>query len=185
MSFDPYGYRDQPQQPPDGTAPVPVDLNALNAQHAAATAARDRVMLPGVFLLVLGVLNGLFTAFLAFCSYTSLNAPPEVLAKAKADLTPAQREQFAKLEEMGYTYEGIIRTFGKAMSIMSVVSLLCTVLMILGGVRMIALRSYALCMFAAVFTAIPCVSGCCCMGQVVGIWAAIVLLNDDVRRAFR
>jgi hypothetical protein len=54
-------------------------------------------------------------------------------------------------------------------------------------VRMLQMRSYILCVIASLISAIPCVSlsGCCCIGQGVGIWALVTLFNSDVRSSFR
>jgi hypothetical protein len=60
-------------------------------------------------------------------------------------------------------------------------------LVILGGVRMLSLKSYGLAFLASVTAAVPCVSliACCGVGEIVGIWALVVLLQPDVRAAFR
>ena len=65
--------------------------------------------------------------------------------------------------------------------------LLGVILSLLGGMRMLALRSYGLCIAGAVSAAIPCVScsGCCGFGEIVGIWALVVLLNADIKAAFQ
>ena len=61
---------------------------------------------------------------------------------------------------------------------------LVAVLTLFGSIRMLSLHSYGLAMFGAILTAIPCVTPCCLVGQIAGIWAIIVLMNPDVRRAF-
>jgi hypothetical protein len=67
------------------------------------------------------------------------------------------------------------------------VAAIVALLVILGAARMLVLKSYGLSLFAAILTAIPCISpsACCLLGEGVGIWAVIVLLNPDVRSAFR
>ena len=52
---------------------------------------------------------------------------------------------------------------------------------------MLSLRAYGLAVAASVITAIPCIScsACCGLGEGIGIWALVVLLNNDVRAAFR
>jgi len=37
----------------------------------------------------------------------------------------------------------------------------------------------------AILTAIPILSPCCLLGQIVGIWALVVLFNSDVHAAFK
>jgi hypothetical protein len=60
-------------------------------------------------------------------------------------------------------------------------------IILFGGIRMILMRSYALCLVASILATTPCLSptGCCCLGNVVGIWGLVVLLSPDVRDAFR
>jgi hypothetical protein len=201
MTFDPFGHisgqpPQQPQQPPDGTAPIPVHTGDTRPPDQAA---RERAMLPGVFLIVLGVLNALMLLLAAFNLVTLLMVSDEVLEEVnnkqvdqvleslkKANAPPAWIElavwllpkaDGATLKRQHYTSNGI----------QAVVTALGSLLLILGGLRMTQLRSYALAMSAAIFAAIPCLSvpGCCCIGQVVGIWAFIVLLGTEVRAAFR
>jgi hypothetical protein len=77
-----------------------------------------------------------------------------------------------------YVYGG----FGGA-----VAGVLSGVLAIVAGVRMLALKSYGLAVFSSVVLAIPCVScsACCGLGEGIGIWALVVLMNEEVRAAFR
>ncbi len=204
MSFDPYGPNqptrqpgDQPPAPqpsparipPDGTPPVEVDVNALNVGGQPDQAARNKVMLPGIFLIVLGVFNLLWVLVLGSGSYFYSSLTPEVWKKAKGEMNARQLEQIEKMEadlaRQGHEIVPLMNQVGRWMGGFGVVSLLTSLVMILGGARMMVLRSYALCMFASVLAAVPCVSGCCLVGQIVGIWGAVVLMGDDVRRSFR
>ena len=73
-----------------------------------------------------------------------------------------------------------------------VISLLMTVLglagaglVILGGFKMLKLRSWVLCVIASFVAMIPCFTSCCCVvGLPIGIWALVVLFNSEVKRAF-
>lgn len=53
-----------------------------------------------------------------------------------------------------------------------------------GALKMKSLQSYGLAMTAAIIVMLPC-SCCCLIGLPVGIWALVVLLNADVKAAFR
>jgi hypothetical protein len=68
-----------------------------------------------------------------------------------------------------------------------VVGALLALLTLIGGIRMRGLRSYGLAMVGAIIAMIPCLSpsACCILGEVAGIWAIAVLLNQDVKSAFR
>lgn len=69
--------------------------------------------------------------------------------------------------------------------IFSVIWLLMGVVVIYGAIKMKALQSYGLAFAAAVLAALPCTSPCCFIGLPIGIWAIVVLLNEDVKRSFR
>jgi predicted lysophospholipase L1 biosynthesis ABC-type transport system permease subunit len=55
---------------------------------------------------------------------------------------------------------------------------------IFGALKMKDLSSYGLALAAAILVMVPCLSPCCFLGIPVGIWALVVLLNQDVKRAF-
>jgi hypothetical protein len=70
----------------------------------------------------------------------------------------------------------------------SFLGVLITFLGLMGGIRMMQLRSYGLAVTGSIATAIPCLSlsGCCCgLGQVVALWCIIVLMNPEVRASFK
>lgn len=59
-------------------------------------------------------------------------------------------------------------------------------LIVFGGVQMLNQKMYGLAMTSAILCILPCVTclGCCGVGEGIGIWALIVLMNEDVKRAF-
>lgn len=54
-------------------------------------------------------------------------------------------------------------------------------LVIIGAVRMVRAKSYGWGMAASIITMIPCLTGCCCSGPLIGIWGLIVLSSADAR----
>ncbi|MBY0231744.1 MAG: hypothetical protein K2W96_20855 [Gemmataceae bacterium] len=216
MSFDPFGYdptkprpegvqptpgegapqpQPQPQptgsvQPPaDGTAPVPYQGDMQPTGDPAR--ARERAQLPGIFLIVLGVLNLVWVLAVGFYGFIFSSLTPERWAALVAQMPPEQRAQFDKMEadlaKQGMTFIGVMRAAGTFFLVTGGVALLASVFIIIGGVLMVQLRGFGFCVFAAILTAVPLVSGpaCCCLGEAVGIWALVVLLSNDVRMAFR
>jgi hypothetical protein len=69
--------------------------------------------------------------------------------------------------------------------VFAIIWLLMSGVVIFGAIKMKSLQSYGLAFAAAVLAAVPCTSPCCFIGLPVGIWAIVVLLNDDVKRSFR
>jgi hypothetical protein len=57
------------------------------------------------------------------------------------------------------------------------------VIVLVGAIRMRKLKSYSLAVTAATLALMPC-SGCCIVSLPCGVWALVVLLNQDVRAAF-
>ena len=66
----------------------------------------------------------------------------------------------------------------------STIGLLFAGLLVFAGMKMMKLESWGLCLAASIVAIIPCISPCCCVGLPVGIWAVVVLLNDEVKTAF-
>lgn len=54
-----------------------------------------------------------------------------------------------------------------------------------GGLQMRKLESYKLCCAGAILACIPCCSPCSIVGIPFGIWALVVLLDPQVKAAFR
>jgi hypothetical protein len=181
MSYDPSAYR--PDQPPEGLGPP--DLPPLG--YPDTSAARARVQLPAMFLMIVGGLNLLVTVYFIV---GTVNAAVKPAQRVYEEMQAAQ----AAMEKMGLKAEMEKKTpdevKNQALLVNGVGVLLtglCALLSILGGWRMYRLRSYGLSVVGAVAAAIPCLSGsaCCGVGEVVGLWAIVVLLNQEVREAFR
>jgi hypothetical protein len=80
-----------------------------------------------------------------------------------------------------------IKTFDATLfSGIALVILTAAVLMIVGGKRSRALKSYWLAITASCLAAVPCVSPLACLGLgiAVGVWALVVLLRRDVSGCF-
>ncbi|MEW6071076.1 MAG: hypothetical protein AB1726_00595 [Planctomycetota bacterium] len=58
-------------------------------------------------------------------------------------------------------------------------------LVLWGALRMMKLQNHTLAVVVSVLAMIPVLSPCCCVGIPVGIWALVVLLNDEVKQAFQ
>jgi hypothetical protein len=188
MSFDPYGYQDS-IPPSSGGLGGPSESPNVSLH---LTQAMERVKLPGVFLIVVGILNLLValaqtggTVYVGVQSademYTSQVERYEQMGKSMPMFNEMAKEMRKKKPDE-------LKTQSVALNAaMSVALFVASLLIIFGGIRMIQLRSYGLCMFASIVAAVPCISvtGCCCVGEIVGIWSVVVLLNPQVRMMFR
>jgi hypothetical protein len=64
-------------------------------------------------------------------------------------------------------------------------SLLVDAAIIYGALQMQRGQSYGWAVAAALLAIIPCISSpCCCLGLPFGIWALVVLMGEEGRRAF-
>ena len=179
MSYDPYSPDVPPSQP------------GLDVE-----AARRRVQLPAIFLIVLGVLNLLLALYWVTSTVWTTLTPARALAE--------QQQRVVEMADKMFPGYGIKDTFAQQMAnrtpeqmktqavvtgcLASAILLLTALLPLIGGVRMLKLRSFGLAVVSAIAVAIPCtsLSGCLCLvGQIVGVWALVVLLNPDVRSAFQ
>jgi hypothetical protein len=162
----PYGL-DDPQRPPDDSA------------------ARGRVTLPAIFLLIVSVLNLLAGLLLMAEGIFMKQGGPDVEAQMQKqweDMDPKQRDE---LEKQGWSARDLLVVVANIFLGGGGLTAVVGVLTLFGSIRMLSLHSYGLAMFGAILTAIPFVTPCCLIGQIAGIWAILILLNPDVRKAFR
>jgi hypothetical protein len=171
MSFDPYA--PEPQQPsPDPLAP------------ASSDAVRQRVQLPAIALIVIGVLNILLAVVCIGYGFVAAAVPPDQVEQA---MEKSYGKQWEAAKQQGWTIDGILNIYRYGCPGLGGVEVVGSLLAIFAGARMLALKSYGLALMGAVITAVPCISpsACCGVGMGVGLWALVVLLQPDVRSAFR
>jgi hypothetical protein len=153
--------------------------------------ARERASLPGIFLAVVGGLNLVIGGILLISGVQIQKLPPDefrrAFEKAQEDWSETQKEQWKELERQGWTIDKLRDVSIKGCIGWGVVGLVTGLIGLLGGIRMAGLRSYGLAVFGAILSAIPVISplGCCLIGEVVGIWALVVLFSSDVHAAFK
>jgi len=157
-----------------GDAPRPVDR----------TAARRRVAVPAIFLIVLGFLGtslGTITLAVALVA-------PDWFGNAYADAvkpliekqppSQARDDQLAQIEQVRQ-----LRLDTPVSLASTGLGLVTAGVMLVGGLRMRGLKSYGLAVTASLAALYPC--GCiACFAVPVGLWALITLLNGDVKAAF-
>jgi hypothetical protein len=70
------------------------------------------------------------------------------------------------------------------MGIWGLVALVLSAFDIYAGLQMRKLQGWGLSMAGAIVAMILCFSPCCLLGLPIGIWAVLVLIDEDVKRAF-
>ena len=178
MSYDPY-YDSSDAPPRDPYSPDPLG-------SADIAQIKGRVQVPAICLIVVGILNLFFALYMVVNSIYTTLTPAEQLKATQMQMFDAMPPAMKADAEKKTATE--MKT--QAMFInwpLTLFALLASILPIAGGIRMLSLKSHALAICGAISAAIPCVSisACCGAGVGIGIWALVVLLNADVKSAFR
>jgi hypothetical protein len=145
--------------------------------------AKERLFLPGLFLLIVGVLNLLAGGYFLLSASVVARADMEQVWE---NYSPEQKD---RLKKAGYDKERFLDLMERIMPFFqggSALASLFGIVTILGGVSMIRMRARGLAITGSVLAAIPCLSplGCCLLGEGIGIWCLVVLFNSDVIAAF-
>ena len=138
---------------------------------AGRAIAASKVNAPAIGLMVIGGL-GILWNLLSLGLY---------LFGATLTLPGMMGEQDAAQRALSMMHSG----FGL---LLAIVGLAASVLIIYGGMKMRALSGYGLAMTAAILSMVPGLAcwWCCCglPGIPIGIWAVIVLVDNNVKAAF-
>jgi hypothetical protein len=150
--------------------------------HEVQPATGSKITVPGVLMIVTGVVN-LLVALVGFgVGFTFQHMPREEFIKAYMQQNPEQRKQ---LEEQGWSIDDLLNIYVRGGYGVGAVGVLGGLLALIGGVCMLARKARGLAILCALVTALPVTSPCCLFGLPVGIWSLVVLLQGDVKAAFR
>jgi hypothetical protein len=172
MSYDPYAYGSDAPQPDDAD-------DASMPRYSHTQSIKARVQAPAVCLIVVGILNIFWALYMLVNGIFWTVAADYIIAQEK-QLLPGLQQQGADRNQM--QMQGILISYPTALF-----AFVASVLPVAGGIRMLSLKSYSLALCGAISAAIPCISitACCGLGEVAGIWALVVLINEEVKSAFR
>jgi hypothetical protein len=181
MSDDPI--RPDRGPPPEGTPrSQPGDpYDAAFGQQRDPKAAKGRLMVPGILIILVGLLN-LVPGFGCVAIGLSMSKLPDAELEKAAQQYDAKGWEDAK--KQGYTVQSLKDIYLYGGLGCGGGSLLFALLSLIGGTCMIAGRSMFLCVIGAL-SAMLSPGGFGLLGLAVGIWALVVLLSEDVRAAFR
>jgi hypothetical protein len=146
--------------------------------------ARQNASLPGLLLIVVGVLNLLGGLGIISVGIYYLQMTAEQFAGMTRN---ALTDPFLKgVEVDGMTSDGLKELSVRVYFIWGSAALVAGLGVFSGGMTMRSLNHYGLALTGAALAAVPCLSpvGCCGLGQIVGTWALVVLLRPEVRSAF-
>jgi hypothetical protein len=142
-------------------------------------------------LIIVSILNLLFAAYVLFGGVRTLTMSDqefkdqhEQSIKMMKEVYPALAKQ---MDQQNFTPEQLKNITIWVNIGTGCVIVLTSLITLLGGIKMRHLTGYGLAVTGAILACIPCLSpsGCCCLGEIFGIWGLVVLLSQDVRGAFR
>jgi hypothetical protein len=157
------GYDDY-EQPPDD------DRRAARVRRA-----RDRVSLPAIFLIILGLLS----LAAAVTVLALIWMAPDVMMRSQYDTT---KEMFPN--QPLPPYEEYVKQQQVTATLINILRVVMSILMTVGAMKMRSLEGYGLAMTASIIAIIPLCPNECCCATPFGIWGLVVLVNADVKRAF-
>jgi hypothetical protein len=127
--------------------------------------ARERVLMPAIFLMISGGLGFAYAVFNAAVFFSGVNENnPNPLIKEDPNMKndPAYKAG---------QYAVIVGT------------IIGSALVIVGGLQMKNLKNRGFVMFTSILAMTPC-NCCCLLGIPFGIWSLVVLNDETVKRAF-
>ena len=136
----------------------------------------ERLKIPAILLVILGVLGLLFTVAGPFFKATMMETMLQFFEKVNVPLNAAQRAQMEAAKTVGL---GLGDLFSLALG------LVVNTVILVGGLKMMKLQSWGLALASAILVMLPCGSCCCLIGLPIGIWAVIQLNKPEVKSAFR
>jgi len=167
------------------------NYDELPSQSARAA---DRVSVPGILLIIVGVINLLWALYQIYgFASTAMATPQELMAQQQqmADAIKKLFPQFAEEFDKQLKQADPQQLKTQSMLVQGPLALFFTlsgILPLVGGIRMRSRRGYGLAVTGAIFALFPCVTPGCCLfaiGPIAGIWSLVVLSNAEVKAAFQ
>lgn len=143
--------------------------------------ARSAVMGPATLLILVGAMNLIFVVLFLLSRPQWAEGSDKVIDQIKANPNLNRDEKNEQIDAVEKTKELVDNPFSLfyALAVLG-----CSLLMILGGVRMLHLSGPALPSISAVLAMAPFTACfCCLLGFPAGVWALVVLFRPDVRAA--
>jgi len=136
------------------------------------TAALEKVKLPAIGLVAVGAL-GVASALLS------------VFQGASQQQVDQLREAFDQAGVDPATTEQVVSMLAGGNVVFSLLAIAVSGLILWSGLQMRQLKGRGVAIASSILGMLPCFTGCCCVvGLPVGIWALVVLMNNEVKAAF-
>jgi predicted Zn finger-like uncharacterized protein len=166
------GYEEQPAGAPRPAAPggeyeepLEEDYDRPRGSDRARERVKGRVMAPAICLMIAAILGVLADGFQIIYAFTP--APP---------VDPKLPEIFREMQKSAHEPQAIVG---------GIVGVIFSAIIIFACVQMMGLRMWGFALAGTIMSMINCFNGCCCLGLPFGIWALVILLDQEVKSAFR
>jgi len=163
---------------------APPPLTALPSRHpdGGHEAALEAVKNPAICLILTGILNIVLSLWGAVDSvFFPVNIDQQLAAVPQFNDPQVQKilsdPQVSHFVHLLYSPAILLTN--------DLFTLTMSILVLVGALRMKALRSYEFAMIAALLALLPCVTSCCLIGLPFGIWAIIILRRPTVKNQFK
>jgi hypothetical protein len=148
---------------------------------APASAAKDAVNLPSLFIIILSGLGALLFLSGVFSAIGGGDEQALAMARRQLEQLPP-----SGLKDM---LRGALNMSAGSSRVGGIVENLLFMLLAgftaWGGLQMRSLKNYGVAVASAILVMIPCSSNCCCcVGLPIGIWALVMLMKPEVKSAF-
>ena len=158
-----------------GSAPPAAAYVAAPVVEDPATII-ERLKIPAILLVILGVLGLLFTVAGPFLKAFWVDTMLDFFAKMNVQIPADQKAQMEAAKTAGL---GLGDYLGLALG------LVVNTVILVGGHKMMKLQSWGLALASAILVMLPCGSCCCLIGLPIGIWTIIQINKPEVKSAFR
>jgi hypothetical protein len=137
---------------------------------------------PGAALLLAGILSLIGAVFVFVVYVFLLDTLVDVMRQQANQAVGAQKQQLEdQIREIDQNKAQVQMLYG----VLGAVGAVLSIIIILGALGMMKAKNYGLALTASILALIPVTNCCCFVATPFGIWALIVLLNPDVKAAFR
>lgn len=146
----------------------------------------SKVNAPAIGLMVyagisalMGLINLIYCAAAVAGVNPIVNDQQRQLQQAQGQMPADQAEFINMMTKMTSAMNGPVGL------VTNTIILLIAVGTFMAARKMQRLEGYTMAITFSILACVPCTSGCCILGLPIGIWAIVVLVNSEVKGAFR
>ena len=175
MSNNPY------EVPPGGFSPGGMGGGSGPGSQAVIA----KVTPPAIGLIVVGIINILLSLWGALSSALFLAGvnPMAAAQQQQMDEIARQGGEGAEFAQTMMQFTQVAQ--GPLGLVMNLLALVVGGVIVAGALKMKSLQAYGFALTAAILAMIPCLSNCCIVGLPIGIWALVILMDNNVKQSFR